>query len=49
MVIMDRDRRMTIAYVMNNMSGSGTLGNDNTEAYVREIYRVIDELRSSSA
>ncbi|RHZ45470.1 serine hydrolase domain-containing protein [Aspergillus thermomutatus] len=32
MIIMDRDRRMTIGYVMNNMSGSGTLGNDNTEA-----------------
>ncbi|GAQ09964.1 beta-lactamase domain-containing protein 2 [Aspergillus lentulus] len=49
MVIMDRDRRMTITYVMNNMSGRGTLGNDNIEAYVREIYRVIDGLCSSSA
>lgn len=43
MIIMDLDRRMTIGYVMNKMS-SGTLGNENTELFVREIYKIVDSL-----
>ncbi|KAL1857339.1 hypothetical protein Plec18167_008393 [Paecilomyces lecythidis] len=41
MIIMDLDRQMTIGYVMNKMA-DGTLGNPNTEAYVRAIYKVLD-------
>ncbi|RDW74446.1 serine hydrolase domain-containing protein [Aspergillus mulundensis] len=40
-VIMDLDRRMSIAYVMNNM-GCGVLGSERTAAYVETIYRIVD-------
>jgi CubicO group peptidase (beta-lactamase class C family) len=40
MAIVDFDRRMTIAYVMNKM-GSGILGSDRSEAYVRAVYDVV--------
>ncbi|BDD62638.1 hypothetical protein MPDQ_001588 [Monascus purpureus] len=43
-LIMDRDRRMTIGYVMNKM-GTGPLVNENTEAYVRAIYEIVDAMR----
>ncbi|KAJ5915580.1 hypothetical protein N7466_011513 [Penicillium verhagenii] len=43
-IIMDRERRMTIAYAMNNMAGVGTIGNPNTEAYVREIYEAVKNI-----
>jgi CubicO group peptidase (beta-lactamase class C family) len=36
-IAMDLDRRMTISYMMNKM-GSGVLGSDRSEAYIREIY-----------
>ena len=39
-LIMDLDRRMTIGYAMNKM-GMGTLGNANTEAYVKAIYAAV--------
>ncbi|KAJ5127251.1 hypothetical protein N7448_008030 [Penicillium atrosanguineum] len=42
-IIMDRDRRMTISYTMNKM-GAGTLGNENTELFVQEIYKVVNAL-----
>lgn len=44
-IVMDLDRRMTIGYAMNKM-GPGTLGNANTEAYVKEAYAAFDELPS---
>ncbi|KFY78774.1 hypothetical protein V499_02127 [Pseudogymnoascus sp. VKM F-103] len=40
-VVMDLDRRMTISYAMNKM-GVGTLGNENTAAYVNAVYAVVD-------
>ncbi|KAJ5097009.1 beta-lactamase domain-containing protein 2 [Penicillium angulare] len=43
LVLMDRNRRVTIGYVMNNMATTGTLGNPNTEAYVREIYELVNQ------
>ncbi|KAI9926609.1 hypothetical protein ASPWEDRAFT_54537 [Aspergillus wentii DTO 134E9] len=43
MIIMDLDRRMSIGYVMNKM-GMGTLGNENTAAYVKAIYEAVDAL-----
>lgn len=48
MIIMDLEKRMTIGYAMNKM-GAGTLGNENTEAYVKEIYRVVDALSRPSS
>ena len=36
-IAMDLDRRMTISYMMNKM-GSGVLGSDRSEAYIRAIY-----------
>ena len=39
-VIMDLDRRMTITYAMNNMA-QGTLGNANSEAYIKAIYEIL--------
>ncbi|RAK99972.1 serine hydrolase domain-containing protein [Aspergillus ibericus CBS 121593] len=39
-VIMDVERRMTIAYTMNKM-GPGMLGTDRTAAYVRAIYEAV--------
>lgn len=35
---------MTIGYVMNKM-GTGPLVNENTEAYVRAIYEIVDAMR----
>jgi CubicO group peptidase (beta-lactamase class C family) len=40
MVVMDLDRRMTIAYAMNKM-GPGLVGNDNSQAYVKAIYEIM--------
>jgi CubicO group peptidase (beta-lactamase class C family) len=42
-IVMDLDRRMTICYTMNKM-GPGTLGNENTELYVEEIYKIVNAL-----
>lgn len=39
-VIMDLDRKLTIAYAMNKM-GEGTVGTRRTEQYVRAIYEAI--------
>lgn len=39
-MIMDLDRRMTIAYAMNQM-GHGLLGNERGEAYVKAIYEAL--------
>ncbi|KAJ6013413.1 hypothetical protein N7540_008004 [Penicillium herquei] len=47
-IIMDRERRMTIGYAMNNMCAIGTLGNDSTEAYVKEIYHIVDKMLSET-
>ncbi|KAJ5729222.1 uncharacterized protein N7483_003730 [Penicillium malachiteum] len=47
-IIMDRERRMTIGYAMNDMCAIGTLGNDNTEAYVKEIYHIVDQMLSET-
>lgn len=48
MVVMDVDRRMTIAYAMNKM-GAGVLGNENVKAYVEAIYEIMrDNKRSVS-
>ncbi|KAG2014543.1 hypothetical protein GB937_006770 [Aspergillus fischeri] len=46
---MDLDRRMTIAYVIENMSGRETPGNGDTEAYVREIDRLRAALSNDAA
>lgn len=40
-IIMDRDRGITISYVMNKM-GEGTLGNENTVAYFKAIYEIVN-------
>lgn len=45
---MDADRRMTTSYAMNKMA-SAPLGNENTEAYVREIYALVDRMQKSSS
>ncbi|KAL4903837.1 hypothetical protein BDW74DRAFT_168699 [Aspergillus multicolor] len=42
-MIMDLDRRMSIAYVMNKM-GPGVLGSERTAAYVEMIYKVVDSM-----
>ncbi|KAJ5752249.1 beta-lactamase [Penicillium odoratum] len=42
-LVMDVDRKVSIAYVMNKM-GEGTLGNHNTAEYVKVIYAILDEL-----
>lgn len=47
-MIMDLDRRMTIGYAMNKM-GLGSLGNENTQAYVKEIYRILNANSRSSS
>ena len=39
-IIMDVGRKMTIAYMMNKM-GSGIIGSDRAEQYVRAIYAAI--------
>lgn len=43
-MIMDRERRMTISYAMNRMTGISTIGNHNTEAYVKAIYEVVNNM-----
>jgi CubicO group peptidase (beta-lactamase class C family) len=39
-IIMDLDRRMTIAYMMNKM-GAGIIGSDRAEQYTRAIYAAV--------
>ncbi|KAJ6041984.1 uncharacterized protein N7446_013050 [Penicillium canescens] len=39
-LVMDLDRRMTIAYAMNKM-GPGILGNENCKAYIDAIYEIM--------
>jgi CubicO group peptidase (beta-lactamase class C family) len=46
MIVMDLGRRMTLAYAMNKMS-SGTLGNDNTRAYFKAVYEIVNSQSSS--
>ncbi|KAJ6098823.1 hypothetical protein N7467_000358 [Penicillium canescens] len=46
MIVMDLSRRMTLAYAMNRMS-SGTLGNDNTKAYFKAVYEIVNSQSSS--
>jgi CubicO group peptidase (beta-lactamase class C family) len=41
MIIMDLERRMTIAYAMNRMA-PGIIGSDRSETYVRAIYEAIN-------
>lgn len=42
MVVADTERRMTISYTMNRMyTGTGTLGNANTAAYLTTIYAAL--------
>src|ERR671928_209723 len=40
LVVMDLDRRLTIAYLMNRMA-PGILGSDRSEAYVRAVYAAL--------
>jgi CubicO group peptidase (beta-lactamase class C family) len=39
-IIMDTDRKLTIAYMMNKM-GAGIIGSDRAEQYVRAIYAAL--------
>lgn len=39
-IIMDTDRRMTIAYMMNKMA-AGIIGSDRAEQYIRAIYAAV--------
>ncbi|KAL4864442.1 hypothetical protein BDV12DRAFT_11836 [Aspergillus spectabilis] len=48
LAIMDLDRGVTFTYAMNKME-NGTLGNSNTEAYVREVYRVLNEVEGKAS
>lgn len=48
MVVMDLDRRMTIAYTMNKM-GSGILSNANGKAYIEAIYEIMADKRLSAS
>ncbi|KAJ5782329.1 hypothetical protein N7457_004103 [Penicillium paradoxum] len=41
-VVMDLDRRMTIACTMNKM-GAGILGSDNAKAYIDAIYEIVSD------
>ncbi|KAJ5203839.1 beta-lactamase [Penicillium cinerascens] len=43
LLIMDRGRRMTIAYVMNKMSAR-PLGNESVDLYAKEIYKILGAL-----
>lgn len=43
LIIMDRGRRMTIAYVMNKMSAR-PLGNESIDLYAKEIYKILGAL-----
>jgi hypothetical protein len=38
---MDLDRRMTFAYMMNNM-GPGVIGSERAESYVRAAYAALN-------
>ena len=40
LILMDLDRRMTIAYMMNKM-GAGIIGSDRAEQYARAIYAAV--------
>jgi CubicO group peptidase (beta-lactamase class C family) len=44
-IIMDLDRRMTIAYMMNKM-GPGIIGSDRAEQYVRAVYAAVADFDS---
>jgi hypothetical protein len=39
--VVDLDRRLTFAYMMNKMA-PGIIGSDRAEAYVRTVYGVLD-------
>lgn len=41
MVVMDVDRRMTFAYVMNKMGQVTSAGSDRTQKYTRLIYEAV--------
>lgn len=43
LIIMDVERKMTIAYMMNKM-GPGVLGSSRSEAYVKAIYEALGSL-----
>ncbi|KAJ5951929.1 Beta-lactamase-related protein [Penicillium vulpinum] len=47
-LVMDLDRRMTIAYTMNKM-GSRILGNENVEAYINAIYEIMGDKKPSAS
>ena len=40
MIVMDLDRRLTIAYAMNRMA-PGIIGSDRSEAYIRAVYDAV--------
>lgn len=40
MIVMDLDRRLTIAYTMNR-TGPGIIGSDRSEAYIRAVYDAV--------
>ncbi|OQE44903.1 hypothetical protein PENCOP_c002G01958 [Penicillium coprophilum] len=48
MLVMDLDRRMTIAYAMNKM-GPGIIGNENVKAYIDAIYEIIGDRKRSAS
>ncbi|KAJ5496509.1 Beta-lactamase-related protein [Penicillium fimorum] len=48
MLVMDLDRRMTIAYAMNKM-GPGIIGNENVMAYIDAVYATMAGKRPSAS
>ena len=44
-MVMDVGHKMTLTYTMNRMA-DGTMGNDRTQAYGREVYAVLSRLSS---
>jgi CubicO group peptidase (beta-lactamase class C family) len=42
LVIIDVDRRMTFAYMMNKMDGEVRVGSPRAEAYLRAVYAALD-------
>lgn len=40
-VMMDLDRRITLAYTMNRL-GDGILGSERTHSYIRHAYEALD-------
>ncbi len=42
LILMDLDRRMTFAYIMNKM-GAGVIGSSRSESYVRAAYAALSE------